>query len=93
MASGDTARPEGAPPPWSRSKRDAAAILWASFLAACAGSVLFFGIVDPLELAGITTPSWDISRMTGYAIGFFFLWLLAALSALLARLLLRRPRP
>ena len=93
MASGDAARPEGAPPPWSRSKRDFAAVLWASFLAACAGSVVFFGIVDPLDLAGITTPSWDISRMTGYATGFFFLWLLAALSALLTRFLVRRPRP
>ena len=93
MASGETARPEGAPPPWSRTKRHTAAVLWASFLAACAGSVLFFGIVDPLDLAGITTPSWDVSRMTGYAIGFFFLWLLAALSALLTRFLVRRPEP
>lgn len=93
MTSGEAAPPEGAPPPWSRGKRDVAGVLWASFLAACAGSVVFFGIVDPLDLAGITTPSWDISRMTGYAIGFFFLWLLSALSALLTRFLLRRPRP
>jgi hypothetical protein len=93
MANGEAARPGGAPPPWSRPKRDLAAVLWASFLAACAGSVLFFGIIDPLDLAGITTPSWDISRMTGYAIGFFFLWLVAGLSALLARFLLRRPPP
>lgn len=92
MPSGEAGRPAGAPPPWSRSRRDIAAVLWASFLAACAGSVLFFGMIDPLDLAGITTPSWDISRMTGYAIGFLFLWVLCALSALLTRFLLRRPR-
>jgi len=78
---------------WPRVWQDLAAILWCSFLAACAGSVVFFGMVDPQELAAITTPSRDISRMTGYAIGFFFLWSVAGCAAVLTRMLLRRPSP
>ncbi|MCC5794082.1 MAG: hypothetical protein JJT85_05015 [Chromatiales bacterium] len=79
--------------PWSRRRQVVAAILWSSFLAACAGSVLLFGLLDPLDVFAISTPALPVSRMTGYAIGFFFLWLVAALAAWLARTLLARPRP
>jgi len=78
------------PPRWTRRQRALGAVGWGSFLAACVASVVFFGVVDPFELAAITTPAADITRMTGYAIGFFFFWAVAAAGAALTALLLLR---
>ncbi|HUG99909.1 MAG TPA: hypothetical protein VMQ83_12175 [Gammaproteobacteria bacterium] len=64
--------------PWRRRQRDIAYVAWASFLMACAGTAVFFAMVDPQVLSGTTTPGWEISREAGYAIGFFGFWLLTA---------------
>jgi hypothetical protein len=82
----------------TRRQRDAAVIGWASFLCAAAASVLLFAFVDPADLGALTDSLLDVSRMTGYALGFFFLWLLAAASAALTVYLIRtrrghRPQP
>lgn len=81
---------EDPPPRWTHRQRALGAVGWGSFLAACVASVVFFGIVDPYELATITTPTADITRMTGYAIGFFFFWAVTATAAAVAALLLLR---
>lgn len=63
-------------------------ILWPSFLAACAGELLFFALVDPDELVLV----WrviSLSRTAIYSIGFFFFWSVAALSSGLTWLLAR----
>lgn len=70
--------PTDRPRPWRRRQRDFAYVAWASFLMACAGSAVFFAMVDPQVLSGTTTPGWEISREEGYAIGFFGFWLLTA---------------
>ncbi len=98
--------PSAHPPPrWTTLQQDVANVLWASFLAASVASVVFFGVVDPLALADITTPSLDISRMAGYAIGFFFFWGMAISASTLTSFMQRtavrrndarrheRPRP
>jgi hypothetical protein len=73
-----------APAPWSRLRQDAGALLWSSFLAACVGTVLFFAYFDPMLLADdARPPHWLADRMTGYAIGFFFFWLVCAIAAFL----------
>lgn len=77
------------PRPWSAPAELAAAVLWPSFLAACAATMLFFAIVDPGQLYHATTPPLDISRMTGYGIGFFFFWIIAAASSAVSVFLLR----
>ena len=77
------------PPRWTTRQQAVANVLWASFLAACVASVVFFGVVDPLALADITTPSLDISRMAGYAIGFFFFWAMAILASTLTSFMQR----
>jgi hypothetical protein len=58
-------------------------ILWPSFLAGAAATVLFFTALDPEEL-GL------MGRKTGYTLGFFFFWALAAASSALTCLLQRR---
>jgi len=63
-------------------------ILWPSFLAACLASVLFFAAVDPLLLRGAGPQMFaQLSRESGYALGFFFFWAMGALSSLLSLLL------
>jgi hypothetical protein len=73
----------------SRRQRDAAVAGWCSFLVAAAGSMVLFAFVDPRTLAEITEPPLPIDRMTGYAVGFFFLWVLTAASAALTLYLTR----
>lgn len=76
-------------PEWTTRQQDIANVLWASFLAACVASVVFFAMVDPLELAAVSTPMLEISRMAGYAIGFFFFWSIAALASTVTSFMVR----
>ena len=81
----DTPRVEVDPPRhWSRRARDLGNMVWISFLMAAAATMVFFAMVDPLVLSGMTTPGWEISRQTGYAIGFFMFWLLTAATCALS---------
>ena len=81
----DTPRVEVDPPRhWDRRKRDLGNMVWISFLMAAAATMVFFAMVDPLVLSGVTTPGWEISRQTGYAIGFFMFWLLTAATCALS---------
>jgi hypothetical protein len=68
-------------PPWSAMAQAIAAVLWPSFLAACIATMLFFAFVDPALLGQTTTPVFEMSRMTGYGIGFFFFWLITTISS------------
>jgi hypothetical protein len=64
------------------------AIAWPSFFAAAVASVVFFAIVDPMELADITWPHLAISREFGYTIGFFMFWVCTSSSSAFTALLL-----
>lgn len=64
------------------------AILWPSFFAAGVATTVFFAIVDPLDLATITWPAFEISREVGYTIGFFMFWLCTASACMFTALLL-----
>lgn len=70
------------PAHWSLLREDAAVAAWVSFLVACLFTMLFFGFIDPLELADILRhPWWLPNVMTTYALGFFGFWAIAALAA------------
>jgi cytosine/uracil/thiamine/allantoin permease len=87
--------PEDAPRAWRRWTRNAqniAAILWPAFLAACIATAVFFGHVDPLDLDAISTPMTEFDSMTGYAIGFFFFWIICTISSLLSVFLISTSR-
>ena len=61
-------------PAWSRNAQAIAAVLWPAFLAACLATMIFFAFVDPAEFGSVILPPVEWSRMTGYAVGFFFFW-------------------
>lgn len=78
----------------SRPRRiDLALVLWPSFLAACAASLLFFDVVDPalLQDAGPRLFA-HIDREAGYALGFMFFWVIAAIASALSLYLVRTER-
>jgi len=60
------------------------AVLWASFLAASAGTMFFFAFVAPEDLLGNYAESDRVDRLGVYTLGFFGLWCLGALASALA---------
>jgi hypothetical protein len=84
------------PPPESRrSPRllDVALVLWPSFLAACAGSLLFFAAVDPALLRDAGPRMLEgLDREAGYALGFLFFWAVGAIASTLSIYLIRSAR-
>ena len=68
--------------------RKAIAILWPSFLFGGLGTVLFFSLLDPVELFFVGP--LELSRKAGYTLGFFFFWALAAGSSWLTCFLEQR---
>lgn len=64
-------------------------VLWPSFLTAGVATAIFFANLDPEALRAATFPSWEISRMAGYTVGFFMFWAVTALSSAVTLLLLK----
>ena len=75
---------------WSRRRQTIAAAAWASFLAACVATMLFFAYFDPM-IFDFEERSWlRISNaMASYTLGFFFFWAIAAIAAALTAFLLK----
>jgi hypothetical protein len=73
----------------TRRQRDIAVVGWSSFLIAAIATMFFFAWIDPLALAEVTELPLPVDRMTGYAIGFFFFWIVSAASASLCVYLIR----
>ncbi len=73
----------------TRYQADLFVVGWTSFLAASLGTMLLFAWVDPLMLAEVAEPPLPMSRMTGYAVGFFFLWAICLLSCGMCAYLIR----
>jgi Na+-driven multidrug efflux pump len=63
---------------WSRNKQAVATVIWISFLTAAIATMLFFALLDPLELLAAFDPDLEIGRQGGYAAGFFFFWVISA---------------
>ena len=75
---------------WSRLRQDVAIVSWPSFLVAAAATTVCFGFLDPLLIGPDEFPPPAFAtRMSGYAVGFFFFWLVAAASSLLTLYLVR----
>lgn len=74
--------------PRDMAARRIGAVVWPSFFAAGVATMVFFAIVDPLELAQITWPRIDITRQAGYTIGFFMFWLCTFSACLFTSLLI-----
>jgi len=66
--------------PWRRRWQVYAIVGWSSFLAASFATMVFFAFVDPADYAWMGDESVETTRMTGYALGFFFFWMVAAVT-------------
>jgi len=66
------------------------AALWSAFLAACFGSLVFFSQFDPPTLVHAASQLRLTDSLTGYALGFFFFWVVGAIGALLTLTLTRK---
>jgi phosphotransferase system glucose/maltose/N-acetylglucosamine-specific IIC component len=71
----------------TRPARVAGILGWSSFLAAAFATMVCFAFIDPLAIAAGENPAWWGSRMSVYAIGFFFFWCVGLVAAALAWLL------
>lgn len=63
---------------WSRNRQAAATVAWISFLTAAIATMLVFAVFDPADLAAAVDDDVELGRQAGYAIGFFFFWILTA---------------
>ncbi|MDJ0909868.1 MAG: hypothetical protein QNI99_11785 [Woeseiaceae bacterium] len=78
---------------WSRNRQAIAIVVWVSFLIAAVATMVFFALFDPETLAGLLDEGLEIGREAGYAVGFFFFWILtAACSGLTAWLVRTAPK-
>jgi hypothetical protein len=66
----------------------AGAIVWPSFFTACVMTMVFFALIDPVELKEISALKIEVSREAGYTVGFFMFWFATASSSLFTALLL-----
>jgi len=74
---------------WPHFREDLGVLLWASFLAACVGTLLFFACFDPQLLANdVAPPDWLADRRAGYTVGFFFFWMMSAIASFLTAYLI-----
>ena len=88
-----SAEPRDVVPDLSPSARRIGAVVWPSFFAACVSTVVFFAVVDPVDLAGITWARIEISHEAGYSIGFFMFWVATFSASAVTALLLARDPP
>lgn len=78
---------------WSRNRQAVAIVVWISFLTAAVATMLFFALFDPVDLGMLFDEDLEIGRQAGYAIGFFFFWVVsAACSAITAWLVRTAPK-
>lgn len=77
----------------SQRARAIGVVVWASFLAASVGTMFFFAFIAPAELLGEAGELSANQRLGVYTLGFFGLWLLAALSSALSLYLFRVSAP
>ncbi len=64
-------------------------ILWPGFIVAGVAEVLFFTVVDPVEIHLFGQPA-GVSRLAAYTLGFLFFWAFAASSSAFTCFLQRR---
>ena len=69
------------------------AVIWPSFFSAGVATMVFFAIVDPVELNEITWSGIQLSRELGYTLGFFMFWACTLSSSLFTALLLSPTGP
>jgi hypothetical protein len=75
-------------PAWSRFRESVSVIAWASFLAACIETMVFFAFFDPVMLGIDEAAPWMALRPIAYAAGFFLFWVFTFASSTLTAYML-----
>jgi len=68
-----------------------AVVVWASFLASCAGTLFFFAFIAPVDLIGEEPQSGFMDHLSVYTLGFIGFWCVGALASAVALYLVRTP--
>lgn len=74
---------------WNQRRRDWAAVIWMSFLGACVGSIVLFGLVSPVDVAGDWAEQYDIGVRLAYGLEFTFLFMLCLFASSLTMYMIR----
>jgi len=74
---------------WNQRRRDWAVVIWMSFLAACFGSIVLFGLVSPVDVAGNWADQYDIGVRLAYGLEFSFLFVLCLFASSLTMYMIR----
>ena len=79
---------------WPRLGQDVAIVLWPAFIAASFATLVSFAFIDPVLIGNDDYPPPAFgTRMGGYAVGFFFFWLICNVSSLVTLYLVRTAHP
>ena len=79
---------------WPRLGQDVAIVLWPAFIAASFATLVSFAFIDPVLIGNDDYPPPAFAtRMGGYAVGFFFFWLICNVSSLVTLYLVRTAHP
>ncbi len=74
---------------WSMRKRDIGTTLWVAFLAACVGTFVIFGVMDPDALNDAWVLPWEMGRKLAYSLGFLFLFIVSLIASSLTVFMIR----
>lgn len=74
---------------WSRNRQAVAIVVWISFLIAAVGTMVFFALFDPVDLMSTLDSDLEVSHDAGYALGFFFFWVLTLVCSAVTAFLVR----
>lgn len=74
---------------WGRDRQAVFTVVWISFLSAALATMVFFAFFDPVEMGELIDENLEFSRDAGYAVGFFFFWVLCALCSGMTAFLVR----
>jgi len=74
---------------WSMRKRDIGTAIWVAFLAACVGTFVIFGVMDPEALNDAWVLPWEMGRKLAYSLGFLFLFIVSLIASSLTIFMIR----
>jgi hypothetical protein len=74
---------------WTQRNRDIAVSVWVAFLAACAGTLIIFAVLDPDALNDAWVLPWEMGRKLAYSLGFLFLFFVALIASGLTTFMIR----
>lgn len=67
-----------------RLVKQMSSVLWPAFMVAAAAELVFFGLIDPLDLQIFDSLQADGDRTSVYSLSFLFFWTVGVVTAMLS---------